>query len=112
MPPIALSDSQLRELMQAAQLVPLDLRNAFLQQVAARLRGKDLGDGLVHRVAYEVDQCDDPDHKRVCARGDRSPQVNSHAGDAHADRNSLAFCRTSKAISLSFSQTAGRNILI
>jgi hypothetical protein len=52
--PIALSDSQLRELMQAAQLVPLDLRNVFLERVAARLRGQDLGDGLVHRVAYEV----------------------------------------------------------
>jgi len=52
--PIALSDSQLCELMQAAQLVPLDLRNVFLERVAARLRGKDLGDGLVHRVAYEV----------------------------------------------------------
>jgi len=47
--PIALSDTQLRELMQAAQLVPLDLRNVFLERVAARLRGQDLGDGLVHR---------------------------------------------------------------
>ena len=27
---------------------------AFLARVAAELRGKDLGDGLVHRVAYEV----------------------------------------------------------
>jgi hypothetical protein len=54
MSPIALSDTQLRELMQAAQLVPLDLRDAFLERVAARLRGQDLGDGLVHRVAYEV----------------------------------------------------------
>ena len=52
--PIALSDTQLRELMQAAQLVPLDLRNVFLERVAARLRGQDLGDGLVLRVAYEV----------------------------------------------------------
>jgi len=38
--PIALSDSQLCELMQAAQLVPLDLRNVFLERVAARLHGK------------------------------------------------------------------------
>ena len=51
--PIALSDTQLRELMQAAQLVPLDLRNVFLERVAVRLRGQDLGDGLVHRVSYE-----------------------------------------------------------
>jgi hypothetical protein len=55
--PIALSDSQLRELMQAAQLVPLDLRNTFLERVAERLRGQDLGDGLVHRVSYEVVHC-------------------------------------------------------
>ena len=52
--PIALSDSQLCELMQAAQLVPLDLRNVFLERVAARLRGKDLGDGLVRGVAIRV----------------------------------------------------------
>jgi len=35
-------------------MVPLDLRDAFLERVAVELRGKDLGDGLVHRVAYEV----------------------------------------------------------
>jgi len=40
--------------MQAAGTVPLDLRDAFLARVAAELRGKDLGDGLVHRIAYEV----------------------------------------------------------
>jgi hypothetical protein len=34
--------------------VPYDLRGAFLERVAAELHGKDLGDGLVHRVAYEV----------------------------------------------------------
>ena len=51
--PVALTDAQLRELMQAAQLVPLDLRNVFLERVAVRLRGQDLGDGLVHRVSYE-----------------------------------------------------------
>src|SRR5262249_8858441 len=54
MTPIRLTDRQLRELMQAAQMVPLDLRDVFLQRVAAELRGKDLGEGLVHRVAYDV----------------------------------------------------------
>jgi hypothetical protein len=67
--PIALSDSQLRELMQAAQLVPLDLRNVFLERVAARLRGKDLGDGLVHRVAYEVAKSITWDAERTAAVG-------------------------------------------
>jgi hypothetical protein len=35
-------------------MVPFDLRDAFLERVAAELRGKDLGDGLVHPVAYQV----------------------------------------------------------
>jgi len=34
--------------------LPFDLRDAFLSRVAANLRGKDLWDGLVHRIAYEV----------------------------------------------------------
>jgi|SRR5215467_14143695 len=51
---IALTDSELHELMAAANLVPWDRRDVFLQRVAAELRGKTLGDGLVHRVAYEV----------------------------------------------------------
>jgi hypothetical protein len=54
MGPLGLSDSQMHELMQAAQSVPSDLRHVFLQRVADELRGKPLGDGLVHRVAFAV----------------------------------------------------------
>jgi len=54
MTPIALTDSELHEVMQAARLVPFDLRQAFLEQLVIELRGKDLGDGLIHRVAYEA----------------------------------------------------------
>lgn len=54
MMPIRLSDAELRELMQVAAMVPFDLREIFLTHVAAELRDKDLGDGLVHRVAYQV----------------------------------------------------------
>jgi hypothetical protein len=54
MTPIALTDRQLREVRQAAQTVPYDLRPAYLERVAAELQGQDLGDGLVHRVAYAV----------------------------------------------------------
>ena len=54
MSPIALSDAELAEVMQAARVVPHDLRQAYLEQVAVQLRGKDLGPGLVHRVAFEV----------------------------------------------------------
>jgi len=52
--PLRLSDRQLDELRSAAAVVPHDLRQLFLQQVAIELRGKDLGDGLVHRVAHET----------------------------------------------------------
>lgn len=54
MMPIRLSDAELRELMQAAQTVPYDLRRTFLERVAAALRDKDLGDGLVHRIAHQI----------------------------------------------------------
>jgi hypothetical protein len=54
MTPIRLTDSQLCEVQHAALMVPYDLRPAFLEWVAAELRAKDLGDGLVHRVPYEV----------------------------------------------------------
>ena len=46
--PIRLTDSRLREPLQAAQMVLPDLRDVFLQRVAVELQGKDLGDGLVH----------------------------------------------------------------
>jgi hypothetical protein len=52
---IAFIDTQLRELMAAAnQLVPLDLRDTLLTQVADELGGKDLDDHLVHCLAYDV----------------------------------------------------------
>jgi len=46
--PIRLTDSHLREPFQAAQMVLPDLRDIFLQRVAVELRGKHLGEGLVH----------------------------------------------------------------
>jgi hypothetical protein len=52
--PIALTDRQMAEVRQAALTVPIDLRGLYLERLADQLRGKDLGDGLVHRVAYEV----------------------------------------------------------
>jgi hypothetical protein len=52
--PVKLTDNQLHEIQLAAAMVPYDLRAAFLERVMTELRGKDLGDGLVHRIAYEV----------------------------------------------------------
>jgi len=54
MSPIKLTDRQMDELRQAAETIPWDLRANFLERVAARLHGQDLGDGLVHRVAREI----------------------------------------------------------
>ena len=54
MSPIALTDSELHEVRQAAQMVPYDLRQVFLERLALELRDKDLGAGLVHRIAFEV----------------------------------------------------------
>jgi hypothetical protein len=54
MSPIALTDAQMRELMQAASTIPFELRDGYLTRVAAKLQGQDVGDGTVHRVAYEV----------------------------------------------------------
>ena len=54
MSPIALTDAQMREVKAAAQMVPWDLRPAFLERLASALRDRDLGDGFVHRTAYEI----------------------------------------------------------
>ena len=67
--PIMLTDNQLREVMQAAQMVPLDLRQLYLQRLAEELRGKDLGDGLVHRIACEVARSITWDAERTAAVG-------------------------------------------
>jgi len=66
---IALTDSELHELMAAANLVPWDRRDVFLVRVAAELRGKTLGDGLVHRVAYDVARTLAWDAERTAATG-------------------------------------------
>lgn len=49
-----LDDAELAEVLQAARTVPFDLRQAFLERLALELRGKLLGPGIVHNVAYRV----------------------------------------------------------
>ena len=66
---LRLTDSQMHEVRQAALSVPWDLRGAFLEQLAVELRGKDLGDGLVHRVAHEVARAITWDAERTGATG-------------------------------------------
>jgi len=67
--PIRLTDSQLQEVLQAARMVPFDLRQAFLEQLAAELQGKDLGDGVVHRVACSVARAITWDAERTATTG-------------------------------------------
>jgi hypothetical protein len=50
-------------------MVPPDLRDVFLERVAAELQGKALGDGLVRRVAYDVARAITWDAGRTAAMG-------------------------------------------
>jgi hypothetical protein len=49
--PIALSDLQMRMVMERAKMLRRYLRSAFLQAVAEELRGQEIGDASVHRAA-------------------------------------------------------------
>jgi hypothetical protein len=67
---IALTDTELAEIMQAARLVPFGLRQVYLERVAAELRAREiLGDGTVHRVACEVASTIAWDAERTAATG-------------------------------------------
>ena len=54
--PLALSDAQLDPIYRAA--APLDVRDrdGFLRVIAAELRDRELGDGLVARVCADVQE--------------------------------------------------------
>ena len=54
MSPIALTDEQLASVMRAAQPLPVHARDSFLQEVAERLQGRELGGGSVARAIREV----------------------------------------------------------
>jgi len=51
---IALTDSELHELRQIGETIPWDLRPDFLERVAAKLRGQEIGAGVIYRVAHTV----------------------------------------------------------
>jgi hypothetical protein len=52
--PLALSDEQLDQIMKCAAPLHPRVRRLFVEHVAARLRGKDIGDGAVFRACAEV----------------------------------------------------------
>jgi hypothetical protein len=49
--PLALSDSQYTMLIEIARPLPVELREEFLERVAQKLRGQELGDGVVYKAA-------------------------------------------------------------
>jgi hypothetical protein len=55
MPPLKLNDDELDAIMAAARPLALNVRDAFLQEVATTLAGyQELGPGIVHRVCATV----------------------------------------------------------
>jgi hypothetical protein len=53
-PPIALSDSQLAQIMTTGRQIPRRLRPNYLRAIAERLRGRDFDDGDVYRACVEA----------------------------------------------------------
>jgi len=51
---IALNDYQLALIMDLATPLTCEQRSAFLEAVAARLKGRQIGDGTLYRTALEV----------------------------------------------------------
>jgi hypothetical protein len=56
MPPIRLSDDELDAVMAAARPLPVERRDAFLQQVVALRACREIGPGAVYRAVAET-QC-------------------------------------------------------
>jgi hypothetical protein len=51
---LRLTDAQLRDVEDIARLVPPPRRGEFLETLAARLSGEEIGDGVVHRVGAQI----------------------------------------------------------
>jgi hypothetical protein len=54
MPPLALTDEQLAAIRRYAEPIHPHDRSAYLQRVAVLLRDRELGDGIVARVAQQA----------------------------------------------------------
>ena len=52
--PLRLTDDQLAAVLRAAEPLAIGDRGAFLQDVAAALRGQELGDGTIHRAVAQA----------------------------------------------------------
>jgi hypothetical protein len=51
---LSFTDEQLDALLRAATPIPPGDRSSFLEAVAAKLNGKELGDGIVFRTIREI----------------------------------------------------------
>jgi len=87
-PPIALTDSELHELRQIAETIPWDLRPDFLERVAAKLQGQDIGDGVVHRVCRAV--------SLACIRVPRLSPIGNRRNRPAAAENAANFFRRAR----------------
>jgi hypothetical protein len=67
--PIALSDEALTMLFQLAEPLSPSDRGEFLECVAQRLQGREIGDGVIARVAREVIS----DFRRAVGEPPRNP---------------------------------------
>jgi hypothetical protein len=70
--PLRLSDDELTAVMAAARPLPVERRDAFLQEVAAELgHCNEIGPGVVHRVCAETQRrfFDPPDLGRASGLG-------------------------------------------
>jgi hypothetical protein len=52
--PLALSDYQYSILLEIAQPLPVQLRSEFLERVAKKLHGVELGDGAIYKACKDV----------------------------------------------------------
>jgi hypothetical protein len=48
--PLALTDSQMTDVLTVGRQIPRALRDLYLRSIAAALAGRDFGDGDVHRA--------------------------------------------------------------
>jgi hypothetical protein len=87
--PIRLTDDEMSHVFEAARPLPVERRDAFLQEVASLLRGCDMvGPGTVHRAIAEAQRTHfDP------------PQLDETRGVPRWGRNEPRYERISKRAS-------------
>jgi hypothetical protein len=76
-PPIALSDSQIAQIMTIGRQIPRSLRSDYLRAIAERLRGRDFDDGDVYRACVEA--------QRAILRPRRPPDIATPDIGSHVD---------------------------